>query len=297
MEIIAQTNVENYPLSNKLFTVFSNVPALTVENKLYCLELLQESLDLKNLMNNFSALVAKFVRPVNIRFQSAHGFFSLNHEGKFPYHKSYNLSLSSAESRLGAITYQSDTPIAVDEDKLLVELHQLLVINLKHALKFSELNSVIFKDHLTKIGNRAYYEESLDRAIQQSSRNQQNLSLIALDINDFKMINDTLGHLTGDKVLQHFSRLLIKSIRTSDMAFRLGGDEFALILQPGGQTSVNIVSKRLRTEISNNEFLSGLNFSSSLGFSHWQMGMNANELFLTADQKLYINKASSKRDR
>ena len=297
MEIITQTNDENYPLSNKLFTVFSNVPALTVENKLTCLELLQESLDLKELMNNFSSLVAKFIRPFNIRFQSAYGFFSLNNEGVFPYHKSYNLSLSSAESRLGSITYQSETPIAIEEDKLLVELHQLLITNLKHALKFSELNAVIFKDHLTKIGNRAYYEESLDRAIQQSSRNHLDLSLIVLDINNFKIINDTLGHLTGDKVLQAFSGLLIKSIRTSDMAFRLGGDEFAIILQPGGQTSVNMVSKRLRAEISNNEFLCGLNFSSSLGFSHWQMGINGNELFLEADQQLYINKASSKRDR
>ena len=125
-----KTQVEGYPLSNKLFTVFSNVPALTVENKLASLELLQETLDLKELMNNFSSLVAKFVRPFNIRFQSAHGFFSLKNTGKFPYHKSYNLSLSSTAARLGAITYQSEAPISVTEDKLLIELHSLLVANL-----------------------------------------------------------------------------------------------------------------------------------------------------------------------
>ena len=297
MEITTQTKAADYPLSNKLFTVFSNVPALTVENKLAILELLQETLDLKELMNNFSSLVAKFVRPFNIRFQSAYGFFSLNNEGIFPYHKSYNLSLSSVESRLGSISYQSDLPIDKNEDKLLVELHNLLTTQLKHALKFSELNAMIFKDHLTNIGNRAYYEESIARAIEQSSRNQQNLSLILLDINDFKVINDTLGHLTGDKVLQNFAGVLIKSIRTSDMAFRLGGDEFAIILQPGGETSVNMVSKRLQMEISDNPFLSGLNFTSSLGFSHWEMGKSATELFSIADQKLYINKASSKANR
>ena len=296
MDIIAQTQFENYSTNNKLFTVFSNIPVLTVENKLASMELLQKTLDLTELMNNFSALVAKFVRPFNICFQSAHGFFSLNDKVKYPYHKSYNLSLSSADLRVGAITYQSETPIAVNEDKVLIELHDLLVINLKHALRFSELNSRVFKDHLTNIGNRAYYEESIERAIEQSSRNQQSLSLIMLDLNDFKVINDTLGHLTGDKVLQAFAAILTKSIRTSDMTFRLGGDEFAIILQPGGKKAVDIVSKRINTEIANNAFLTELNFSSSLGFSHWEMGFNSSELFCEADQRLYINKTSNKRN-
>jgi GGDEF domain-containing protein len=80
------------------------------------------------------------------------------------------------------------------------------------------------------------------------------------------------------------------------MAFRLGGDEFAIILQPGGKTSVDIVSKRIRLEINNDVFLSEIGFSSSLGFSHWQIGQSANELFSEADQRLYLNKASSKKD-
>ena len=248
-------------------------------------------------MNNFSSLAAKFVRPFNIRFQSAHGFFSLKNEGKFPHHKSYNLSLSSTSARIGSITYQSETPISANEDKLLTELHHLLVVNLKHALKFSELSSMVFKDHLTNIGNRAYYDESFERAIEQSSRSHQGLSLMVLDINNFKIINDTFGHLKGDQVLQNFAGVLIKSVRTSDMVFRLGGDEFAIILQPGGQISVNIVINRLHTEIKNNAFLSELNFSSSVGFSHWEMGRSANELFSTADQNLYTNKASSKIER
>lgn len=297
METIIQAEVEKYPLSNKLFTVFSNAPVLTAEERLTCLETLQQTLDLKELMNNFSALVANFVRPFTIRFQSAHGFFSLKSKEAAIYHKSYNIPLSSAQTRLGTISYHSESAITVSEDKLLVELHLLLVTSLKHALKFSELNAMVFKDHLTNISNRAYYDESIERAIEQSSRNQQDLSLIVLDVNNFKTINDTLGHQQGDKVLQSFAEVLLKSVRTSDMVFRLGGDEFAIILQPGGDTSVNMVSKRLLAEIADNSFLSGLNFSSSLGFAHWEMGKNSAELFSSADQRLYDNKASSKRDR
>jgi len=156
---------------------------------------------------------------------------------------------------------------------------------------------MVFKDYLTNIGNRAYYDESLQRAIEQSSRNHQSLSLMILDINDFKIINDTFGHLKGDQVLQHFAGVLTKSIRTSDMVFRLGGDEFAIILQPSDQQAINIVIKRIFKEIEKNTFLSELNFSSSIGFSHWQMGQSATELFVTADKNLYVNKALSKRDR
>lgn len=297
MEGLTQTETGQFPSSNNVFSVFSNDAVFTIDNKLACLELLQTSLDLKLMMTNFSSLVAKFIRPFNIRFQSAHGFFSLNNEGSFPYSKSYNLSLSSISTRIGAITYQSETVITIQEEKLLNELHLILVPNLKHALKFSELNSMVFKDHLTNIGNRAYYDESLERAIEQSSRNHQSLSLIILDINDFKIINDTFGHLKGDKVLQHFSGTLTKSIRTSDMVFRLGGDEFAIILQPSDQKAVNIVIKRIFNEIAKNSFLSELNFSSCIGFAHWKMGNSASKLFVTADKHLYVNKALSKRDR
>ncbi|WP_028864101.1 GGDEF domain-containing protein [Psychromonas aquimarina] len=297
METITQAEVGAFPISTNVFTVFSNDSVLTPENKLTVLELLHESLDLKTMMNSFASITAKFVRPLNISFQSAHGFFSSKSDTKAYYSKSYNLSLPSTSARIGSITYQSDKPLSVPENKLLTELHNLLVPSLRHALKFSELNSMVLKDHLTNIGNRAYYDESLNRAIEQSSRNQQGLSLMVLDINGFKLINDTYGHLQGDKVLQTFAGLLTKSVRTSDMVFRLGGDEFAVILQPGEQCSVNKVISRLSQEIGANTFLTELQFSTSIGFSHWEMGKSVNELFSQADQKLYQNKALSKANR
>jgi len=297
MKKIAKVESGNNSFNNNIFTVFSNVPALTGENKLFCLELLQASLDLKEMMNNFATLVAKFVRPFNIRFQSAHGFFSFQHETEFHYSDTFNLAVASDSARIGSVTYQSTRTLSARESKILTELHLLLVPNLKHALKFSELNSRVFKDHLTKIGNRAYYDESINRAIEQSSRSHQALSLMVLDINNFKIINDTLGHLTGDQVLQSFSGVLIKSVRTTDMVFRLGGDEFAIILQPGGQISASKVMSRLQQEIKRNTLLNDLHFSSSVGFSHWQMGDTANELFSAADQKLYINKIANKQRR
>lgn len=295
MEAITQTEIPTAGFNNKLFAVFSNESLIKAEDKLFCIESLQSSLQLKDLMSNFAALVAKFVRPFNIRFQSAHGFFSARNDHGLNYSNTYNLAHRKNDERLGAITYQSSKPLGTQENKLLTELHMLLVPNLKHALKISELNAMIFKDHLTNLGNRAYYDESISRAIDQSSRNEQPVSIIVLDINDFKIINDTLGHLKGDEVLQQFSGVLTKSVRTSDMVFRLGGDEFVIILQPGEQHSVNIVIQRLFKEVNDNIFLKELNFSCAAGFSHWEVGQTANQLFSLADQNLYTNKIAQKK--
>ncbi|WP_413701414.1 GGDEF domain-containing protein [Psychromonas sp. KJ10-10] len=195
----------SHPTGEKVFTLIHNDPILTIEDRFNCLEILQESLDLKELLTNFADIVAKLIRPFNVRFQSANGFFSLDNVKKYQFSSTFNLPLSSKSPRIGAITYQSEVPVSVEENKLFIELHQLLVPCLRHSLKFSELSAQAFKDHLTNIGNRAYYDESLQRAIEQSSRGHQSLSLMVFDINNFKPINDNFGHLVGDKVLQHFA--------------------------------------------------------------------------------------------
>ena len=253
-----------YPANNKVFTLVSNTPTLSTENRFRCLEILQESLDLKTLLTNFASIVAKVVRPFNIRFQSANGFFSLNNLEKYNFSNSFNLPLSSRSPRIGSITYQSNDPLTSEENQLFIELHQLLVPCLRHALRFSELNALVFKDHLTNVGNRAYYNESLQRAIEQSSRGHQSLSLMIFDLDDFKQVNDNYGHLKGDKVLQQFAAILTKIIRTSDMVFRLGGDEFVLILQPGDQHSIDKINARLLNEIKNSHFLIELNWHSHI---------------------------------
>jgi len=278
-------------VANTGLTLISNVPILSAENRLNCLELLQENLDLKDLLTNFASLVAKFVRPFNVRFQSPNGLFSLNNEEKYNFSNTFNLPLSSKSPRIGSITYQSNDPLTSEENQLFIELHLLLIPCLRHAMKFTELNALALKDHLTNLGNRAYYDESIQRAIEQSSRGHQSLSLMVFDINDFKQINDNLGHLKGDKILQHFATTLTKVVRSSDMVFRLGGDEFAIILQPGEQNSIDKINERLLNEISRNKTLADVNFSCCVGYSHWQVGEDANQLFSIADKDLYRKKA------
>ena len=94
----------------------------------------------------------------------------------------------------------------------------------------AKLRALSVRDPLTGLYNRRYMEETFDREIQRAIRKQQPLCVIMADIDGFKNINDTVGHVLGDKALVRASSFLMKSIRASDVACRFGGDEFCLIL-------------------------------------------------------------------
>jgi len=101
-----------------------------------------------------------------------------------------------------------------------------------HQLTLNEarLQELSIRDYLTNLFNRRYLEETLEREIQRAERTQSPLGVILVDVDHFKQINDTLGHPTGDIVLQELGKLLAGQIRQSDIACRYGGDEFVLIL-------------------------------------------------------------------
>ena len=92
------------------------------------------------------------------------------------------------------------------------------------------LEYVASHDYLTDLPNRVYFEKQVDTAIFHANEHHQKMALLYLDLDNFKVINDTLGHGMGDQVLQKVSVILKQSIRHGDTVARLGGDEFALIL-------------------------------------------------------------------
>jgi len=94
----------------------------------------------------------------------------------------------------------------------------------------AKLRALAVRDPLTGLYNRRYMEETFDREIQRAIRKQQQLSVIMADIDGFKNINDTVGHVLGDRALVKVSSFLMKNVRASDVACRFGGDEFCLIL-------------------------------------------------------------------
>ena len=98
------------------------------------------------------------------------------------------------------------------------------------ACHLIRMQKLVYTDYLTGLYNRRYFDEALEREIDRARRYDRQLSLVILDVDRFKAINDTFGHVSGDKVLKAVAESMRKTVRAADLVFRFGGDEFAVLL-------------------------------------------------------------------
>ncbi len=119
----------------------------------------------------------------------------------------------------------------------------------KFYQKTEELKRISITDSLTALLNRRYFQERMSEEIERSRRHHLPLSLIMLDVDDFKSVNDTLGHLVGDEVLKIVARCLRNCIRTIDVAARYGGEEFTVILPQTSKADAQIIAERICAEV------------------------------------------------
>jgi two-component system cell cycle response regulator len=149
-------------------------------------------------------------------------------------------------------------------------------------------------DPLTGLYNRRFAEQRLAAEVARSERRGHPLTVLTLDLNDFKTINDTHGHPAGDQVLQEFASRLNKVIRGSDLAVRLGGDEFLVVLPECSLDQLQLVLERLGSfEIEWQGQRIPVNFSA--GWKDFEKGNRPEELLACADQALYANKRETKK--
>ena len=148
-------------------------------------------------------------------------------------------------------------------------------------------------DPLTGLYNRRFAEQRLRAEIARSERRGLSMIVVLLDLNDFKKINDSYGHLVGDQVLKEFATCLSHATRGSDLAVRWGGDEFMLLLLDCEVQQLAVVLARLdgfSVEVNGK----GLPVSFSVGWKSFQPGDRLEELIERADRDLYTHKAAAK---
>ena len=152
-----------------------------------------------------------------------------------------------------------------------------------------KLRFISLHDALTGLFNRAYFETELQRL---NTKRDGGAAVIVCDVDGLKLVNDTLGHLAGDRVLAAVAGILRKSVRQADMVARIGGDEFAVLLQDGDATVVGMVCQRIRQEIRNfNRRRQKMPVSLSVGHSfREQRPFDAREIFREADNHMYREK-------
>ena len=167
--------------------------------------------------------------------------------------------------------------------------------NIEMYEKVEDLSNV---DGLTGLYNRRYFQLTLDRMLMEASRTGHPLSMIMLDIDHFKRVNDTYGHKAGDDVIRFLSRTLKNNIRKVDIAARYGGEEFVILLHNTNVEGAARLSEKIRILVKDatiNADGSTLNITSSFGVSSYpSLSMSTGDLVKNSDQALYYSKENGR---
>ena len=161
------------------------------------------------------------------------------------------------------------------------------------------LSEMVLNDVLTGCLNRRGFDQALAREVARSSRAGSELALIAVDLDHFKSVNDTYGHLGGDAVLREFGMMLSQAARAGDMVARTGGEEFSILLPDTGTDGAQLVADRLCERVRKHQFMANgktLNVSASFGVVSTRPGRDESDanLKLRADEALYAAKDSGR---
>jgi diguanylate cyclase (GGDEF)-like protein len=176
----------------------------------------------------------------------------------------------------------------------LEELSQRAGPAIENARRFREARQLADLDALTGLHNRRYFHETLAREVARAHRYDRQLALIVLDIDDFKAINDRIGHLAGDGVLAETADRVREAVRSADVACRVGGDEFAVILPESTTDDADQLYHRLRGAISSRPVAHAGRLFVSAGIAELVAGDDPTAFFERADEALYRAKELGK---
>lgn len=203
--------------------------------------------------------------------------YNLSHEGEY----------------LGSFLFERRSRYNDDEFAALESLLACMLYPLRNALLYRAATQSALRDPLTGAGNRIAMDQTLAREIEVARRNMQPLSLLMLDIDHFKRVNDTYGHATGDAVLKCVASAIKCQLRNIDRVFRYGGEEFLIVLANTDREAARLIGERLRQ--STHDMVhpildQTLGLTVSLGCSTLLPAESADSLLGRADIALYVAK-------
>jgi diguanylate cyclase (GGDEF)-like protein len=165
---------------------------------------------------------------------------------------------------------------------------------IENARRFREARELADIDALTGLHNRRYFHETLAREVSRARRYRRPLSLVVLDLDDFKVVNDRIGHLAGDDVLAEVGERMRGVVRTADIACRIGGEEFAVVLPESSLGDAEQLYERLASAVAASPVAEAGDLSLSGGITHLHPDDSPTTFFERADDALYSAKAAGK---
>lgn len=170
----------------------------------------------------------------------------------------------------------------------------IFIIILIYTKVKNKLEIQVIKDSLTKLYNRTYLLEKLNSRIKSFERSNNPFSLIFMDIDHFKSINDNFGHSVGDEVLKNFAMILQDTLREDDIAFRYGGEEFVVLVKYANASASYALAERIRIKVESYDFNALFSVTISLGISEIQVGDTLDGIINRADDMMYQAKAKGR---
>jgi diguanylate cyclase (GGDEF)-like protein len=185
------------------------------------------------------------------------------------------------------------------QQRLAISVASQIALSLASLQLRETLREQAIRDPLTRLFNRRFLEESLDRELQLASRKKQSIAILFLDLDHFKRFNDTFGHDAGDMVLQSLADLFRNFFRATDICCRYGGEEFAIILPESSSQDAVVRADALRSEVKRlrlqykKQTLGQLTLSAGVA-AFPEHASTSLDLLKIADQCLYESKASGR---
>jgi diguanylate cyclase (GGDEF)-like protein len=196
---------------------------------------------------------------------------------------------------MGVLNIESHNESAFSPQDVLIlnTLADLLATALHNAFVFQKLQQQSITDGLTGIKTRRFFWEALSAEWKRASRSGRPFSVVLIDLDKFKEVNDTLGHFEGDLVLARVGRLLEQKSRQSNVVARYGGDEFIVLMPETGGDQALVLAERLRQWLAADPMLSEHKITGSFGVASFPThGFSIEDLIRVADAGMYVSKRS-----
>src|SRR3989475_4547846 len=203
------------------------------------------------------------------------------------------LPIFYAEQLHGALYVESSEPLDFSDEEVLLlrTLADLIAGALHNALTFQKAQEQAITDGLTGVKTHRFFMEGLSAEWKRSTRAGRAFSLVLMDLDRFKFVNDFYGHLEGDLVLQRVGHILEQNCRRSDVVARYGGDEFVILMPETNMEHARQLASKLRGWVSADPLLREKNISASFGIACYPLhGSSPQELIQVADASMYLSK-------
>jgi diguanylate cyclase (GGDEF)-like protein len=260
----------------------------STDTRLYLIQALQTTLDMNRILEIFFEQLQSIVPVRGMQYKNDAFKHELLQGSPSPHHVDYRLNLQQEE--LGELIFSRTRKFAESELEIIEGLIGALIFPLRNAVHYKTALQSALHDPLTGVGNRAGLDNTLSREISLAQRYQQPLSLMVIDIDFFKRINDAHGHSIGDSVIAKVAHAIGIATRQTDMTFSYGGEEFLVILNKTDIEGAQIIAERVRFFIEKlkiNTPNNTVTTSVSIGVSALTASDTQNELFDRADKALY----------